>query len=98
VRLTDTLPTQVDYLGPLSYNNGHGGYASGILTWTGTVYTATPTLITWTIQVTSDVPYSTTITNSAFVSDAFGMFQTDPALILVPRRSVYLPLILRNGP
>jgi uncharacterized repeat protein (TIGR01451 family) len=96
VCLTDTLPAQVGYLGPLNYNNGSGGYASGVITWTGTVLTATPTLITWPVQVAPDVPGGITITNTANISDAYGLFQTDPALILVPLRYVYLPLVLRN--
>jgi uncharacterized repeat protein (TIGR01451 family) len=96
VRLTDTMPTLVGYLGPLDYNNGSGGYASGVVTWSGTVLTATPTLITWPVQVAPDVPGGITITNTATISDAYGLFQTDPALILVPLRYVYLPLVLRN--
>jgi hypothetical protein len=95
---TDTLPSQVDYLGPLTYTHGDGGYASGVVTWTGTVYTNTPARITWAVQVASDAPYSTTIPNVAVISDVVGTFQTDPALILVPPRRVYLPLVLRQYP
>jgi uncharacterized repeat protein (TIGR01451 family) len=99
VSLTDTLPSQVSYLGPLAYNNGSGGYASGVLTWSGTVFTTEPTLITYPVQVALDVSYGTTIPNTADVNDAYGLFQTDPALVLISSESstnIYLPLVLKN--
>lgn len=98
VRLTDTLPTEVDYLGPLLYNNGAGSYASGVIIWTGDVLTTTPTLITWAVEIEPDVASGTTITNAAIVSDAYGLFQTDPALIMLPQHCLYLPLVVRNYP
>jgi uncharacterized repeat protein (TIGR01451 family) len=100
VSLTDTLPTQVSYLGPLTYSNGSGGYASGVITWTGTVLTSMPTFITWAVQVASDVPGGTSIANIATVSDAYGLFQTDPALIMVSQsyHYIYLPAVLKNYP
>ena len=97
VYLTDTLPNQVSYVGPLTYDNGSGNHASGVITWTGTVYTATPTTIRWPVRIASDVPFSTIIENTALVSDIYGNFSTRPALILVPPGHVYLPLVLRNG-
>jgi len=98
VSLTDTLPTQVSYLGPLTYNNGSGGYASGVITWTGTVLTSTPTFIIWPVQVASDVSGGTSIASIATVSDAYGLFQTDPALIMVSQsyHYIYLPAVLKN--
>ncbi|MBN1812031.1 MAG: DUF11 domain-containing protein, partial [Anaerolineae bacterium] len=98
VRLTDTLPAQVNYAGPLSHNNGSGSYAAGIVTWTGDVLTTTPTLITWAVEIGADVTGGITITNTAVVSDPHGLFQTDPALVVVPQRYyyVYLPLVLRQ--
>jgi uncharacterized repeat protein (TIGR01451 family) len=98
VRLTDSLPIQVNYLGPLAYSSGDGGYASGVLTWTGTVNTATPASIAWAVQITPGVACGTVITNDAVVSDAFGVFQTDPALILVLADRVYLPVVMRQHP
>jgi hypothetical protein len=101
VRLTDTLPSQVSYLGPLDYNNGSGSYASGNITWIGAVLTTETTIITYPVQVEADVAVGTTITNTAIISDAYGRFQIDPALIQVPGGSpspyIYLPLVLRNN-
>jgi len=64
VHLTDTLSSYVDYLGPLDYNNGDGGYASGVVTWAGTVLTATPTFIAFPVQVVSSAPPSATLTST----------------------------------
>ncbi len=96
VCLTDTLPVQVDYLGPLAYDNGTGGYASGVVTWTGTVYTTTSTTIYWPVQLTSNIPCNRTITNTAVVSDTFRTFWTDIPPISVLSCYDYLPLVLRN--
>jgi uncharacterized repeat protein (TIGR01451 family) len=95
VRLTDTLSGQVVFLGPLIYDTGSGGHASGVITWTGTVYTATPTLIAWQVQINPDVSYSSTIVNSAVISDAYGLFNTEPVVVLVPARRIYLPFVIR---
>jgi uncharacterized repeat protein (TIGR01451 family) len=98
VSLSDTLPAQVSYLGPLAYDNGDGRYTASVITWTGSVLTTTSTLITWTVQITPGVSYGSVITNTAIVSDAYGLFVSPPALISVPKRYyyIYLPVVLRN--
>lgn len=96
VRLTDTLPAQVSYLGPLTYSHGSGSYSAGDITWTGTVLTSASGSLTWAVQIAFDTPYSTTISNTAIVSDTYGLFQTDPTLILVPPHRSYFPLLLRS--
>jgi uncharacterized repeat protein (TIGR01451 family) len=95
VRLTDTLPTEVSYLGPLTYTNGSAGHETGVVTWAGTVPTATPMHLAWPVQVASGV-HSATVANTAIVSDAYGVFQADPAIVLVPPYPVQLPLALRS--
>jgi uncharacterized repeat protein (TIGR01451 family) len=98
VQVTDTLHAWVDWVGPVTYSDGDGGYASGIVTWTGTVYTATPSLITWTVQVKFDTPYSTTIPNAATVRAPFDTVSSTWATVLVPPVRVYLPVVLRQYP
>jgi uncharacterized repeat protein (TIGR01451 family) len=97
VDLADELPLGVTYLGPLAYNNGYGSYDVGTIIWAGTVSTNTATVISWPVEV--DDSASDVITNTALVTDAYGLFETDPALILVPARryNIYLPLVVRNG-
>jgi len=98
VYLTDTLPPEVEYIGPITFTGGSVGLPTRVITWTGTVPTATPILITWPVQVLPGVSAGTTITNTAIVSDAYGLFQTDPALVAVPQcyHYIYLPLVLRQ--
>jgi len=98
VYLTDTLPPEVEYIGPITFTGGSVGLPTRVITWTGTVPTATPILITWPVQVLPGVSAGATITNTAIVSDAYGLFQTDPALVAVPQcyHYIYLPLVLRQ--
>ena len=98
VELSDPLPGDVAFLGPLSYNNGTAYYAAGKVTWAGTVPTDTPTVITWPVEVVAEPP--ATITNVARVTETYGAFDTDPALVLLPPHyyPVYLPLVLRQAP
>jgi uncharacterized repeat protein (TIGR01451 family) len=98
VRVTDTMPVQVSYLGPLEYSSGDGGYAGGTITWTGAVASDTPVLITWAVQLTLDTPYSITVANSAVISDPFGVFWTERSPALIPPRCAYLPVAVRQLP
>jgi uncharacterized repeat protein (TIGR01451 family) len=95
VSLSDALPPEVSCTGQLTYTNGSGACVSDVITWNGTVLTTTATLITWPAGVGSDVSAGITITNTAAVTDTHGVFQTGPALVVVPYRNVYLPLVLR---
>jgi uncharacterized repeat protein (TIGR01451 family) len=98
VRLTDTLPSWVESVGPITYTGGSVGVPTSIVTWTGTVFTDAPILIAWPVKIASDVSLGITIPNTATVRDAYGFFRTEPALIMVPRRyhDIYLPLVLRD--
>jgi uncharacterized repeat protein (TIGR01451 family) len=97
VQLTDTLPSGIRYLGPLRYSHGQGQYASGVVAWSGTVYTDTPVQIAWPVQIMPDVAYGSPISNVAVVSDAYGLFETAPA-ILTPVLRLYLPVAGRESP
>jgi uncharacterized repeat protein (TIGR01451 family) len=99
VRLTDTLPAQINYAGPFSYTGGSLMYTPTVFVWTGSVTPATPARIVWAGQIALDAPPGTVISNVADVQDTYGRFQTDPALIVVPQGDhyIYLPLILRNS-
>jgi len=98
VRLTDTLPAQIVTVGPISYTGGLLVHTPGLITWTGMIPPVTPTRIAWAGQVVSDVQPGAIISNVADVQDAGGVFQTDPAVIVVSEsyRYVYLPLVLRG--
>jgi len=71
VSVTDTLHHYLDYTG-LGFTTGDGEYISDehTISWTGPVYTATPTLITFTAQITDWLVAGTFITNVAWVNYA----------------------------
>ncbi len=97
-QLTDTLPAEIAFLGPLSWSGGGtAGQAGGVITWSGTVSTATPVLIRWAALVRPEASYSQTIPNTAVVRDPYGIFWTRPALLTIPPRQLFLPCLLRQG-
>jgi uncharacterized repeat protein (TIGR01451 family) len=95
VRVTDTLPSELHYLGNLWASAGSYGQASGVITWTGSVLTNLP--ITLTFGVTVSAPLSTprTILNTAKIDDGLGNVLQRQAVV-VNGYAVYLPVIRRN--
>ena len=70
IPVTDNLHSYLDYVA-LDYTTGSGGYVGEhAISWTGPVYTATPTLITLTASITDWVAAGTVITNVAWVNYA----------------------------
>lgn len=96
VSLTDDLPAGVSYLGPLDYNYGSGNYLNGVVSWSGTVLVDTPLLISWPVII--DVQASGDIVNSADISEPYGDFETNPAVVNVVEETVwvYLPIVIRH--
>lgn len=94
VLVTDTLPGEVTFVGPLTYSSGSGGYASSTITWTGQVQTDTAVTIQFPVQLNAGLTPGTTITNQATVQDEAGTYQTNTAVVTVPAK-IYLPIIQR---
>ena len=69
VIVTDALHPYLEYAGTLIYSHGQGEYltTSRTISWTGTVYPAAPTLITFTARITDWLAAGTEITNVAWV-------------------------------
>ena len=95
VYLTDLLPAEVHFVGPLELSHGEGGYAAGVITWTGTLGPAGVGWLSWRVLIAPETPYSTTIINRALINDPYGTYSTEGAQIFLPPRQVYLPLALR---
>lgn len=70
--LTDVLDSYLDYAGSLGYSAGSGEYlaASRTISWTGPVYTSTPTIITFTAHITDWLAPGATITNVMWADHA----------------------------
>jgi uncharacterized repeat protein (TIGR01451 family) len=93
--LTDTLPTGVTYAGGLSATSGVASYASGSLSWSGTVDTGTPVTITFDVTIDSGLSGATAIWNSVSIRDGEGNEVLRSALTLVNTQDIYLPVVRR---
>ena len=102
VRVTDTLPSEVAYLGDLLASVGSYGEASGVITWTGEVPAATPVIITFGATVSAGEPERFAITtphaivNTALLDDGLGNILERQATVIANGHAVHLPLVLRN--
>jgi uncharacterized repeat protein (TIGR01451 family) len=95
VRLTDPLPMEVRFVGPLELSQGEGGYAAGTVTWTATLEPAAVGLLTWRISIAPDAPYSTTIVNRAHIRDPYGAYLIEGTPIYLAPRRLFFPLALK---
>ncbi|MBX3060239.1 MAG: hypothetical protein KF770_27595 [Anaerolineae bacterium] len=94
VWLTDTLPAEVIFIGPLTYTAGSGGYSSGVITWTGQISTETAVTLTWPVQLHEGLLPGTQVANTAVIETPNGIAPSTTAVVTVPAR-VYLPLVVR---
>ncbi len=96
VRLTDTLPGGLHYLGNLWASSGSYGEAGGVITWTGAVGNGLPVTLTYNIAITMSIVQPLVIINTAQINDGQGVLLERTAVAILNGRSVYLPLVLRN--
>ncbi|MCD6344360.1 MAG: VCBS repeat-containing protein [Anaerolineae bacterium] len=97
VRVTDTLPSEVHYLGDLWASSGSYGEAGGIITWTGEAPAAAPVAITFGVTVSAQLTTPHTIVNTALLDDGLGNVLERQATVIANGYAVYLPLVLRNS-
>jgi uncharacterized repeat protein (TIGR01451 family) len=96
VRVTDTLPAQVHYLGNLWAGSGSYGEAGGVITWTGTVPAAVPVTITYGVTVSAQLTTPQAIVNAAQIDDGLGNVWQRQAIAIANGYGVYLPLTVRE--
>lgn len=94
VWLTDTLPAEVIFIGPLTYTAGSGDYQSGVITWTGTISTDTAVTLTWPVQLHEGLLPGTQVANTAVIETPNGIAPSTTAVVTIPAK-VYLPLVIR---
>jgi uncharacterized repeat protein (TIGR01451 family) len=69
-QLSDALPAGVTYVtGSLAYGDGVGGYANGVITWTGSVIAFSQVPIQFQVLLDSGLATWQRITNTAVISD-----------------------------
>jgi uncharacterized repeat protein (TIGR01451 family) len=92
--LTDTLPAEVTFTGPLTYTAGSGGYNSGVITWTGTITPDTAVTLTWPVQLHDGLTPGTQVVNTAVIQTTNGIAPSTTAVVVIPAK-VYLPFVVR---
>ncbi len=71
--LTDTLSTLTDYVpGSLWASTGSWGYASGVITWTGTLPAGGAVLVSYNAVISEAVTGPQVVANEALLDDPFG--------------------------
>jgi len=96
VRVTDTLPSEVSYLGDLWASAGSYNQADGIITWSGTVSASVPINITFSVTASKQSTSGYAIVNTALINDGQGVEWSRQAMAFVGGHAVYLPLIRRS--
>ncbi|MGC9396547.1 MAG: FG-GAP-like repeat-containing protein [Anaerolineae bacterium] len=95
VRVTDTLPSGVHYLGDLWASSGSYGIAGDVITWSGSVATQHPVTLTFGVTVGLDIIEPTYVSNVAQIDDGLGNLWSRSAGVVVNGYAVYLPLVMR---
>ncbi len=96
VRVTDTLPPQVDYLGNLNASAGAYGIASGVITWTGAVSAGVPVTITFSAAVGAGITAPAVIDNTALIDDGLGNVLQRRATIIANGLPLFLPAMQKR--
>lgn len=95
VRVTDTLPSGVSYLGNLWASSGSYADSGGVITWSGSVTARQPVTITFGVTVDLGITQPTYIGNIALIDDGVGTLWQRSAAVVVNGHAVYLPLVMR---
>jgi len=96
VRVTDTLPLEVTYLGNLWVSAGAYGAAGNVITWTGTVEAGVPVTLTFGATVSPALSGRRAVVNTAWLDDGAGTRLERRAMVIVNGVAVYLPAVLRH--
>ncbi|MDY7080234.1 MAG: hypothetical protein SXV54_25410 [Chloroflexota bacterium] len=95
VRVTDTLPAEVNYLGNVWASAGSYGETGGVITWAGAVPAHVPVTITFGVTVGLHITTPQAIINTALLDDGLGNVWSQQAVVIANGLAVYLPLVLR---
>jgi uncharacterized repeat protein (TIGR01451 family) len=91
-QMTDTLPVKINYSGSLAASSGNPAYASGRVTWTGSLSSAQPVVITFRVTVDNTILTPLIITNTALIDDGLGHVLERSATIIPFGRVLFLPI------
>lgn len=84
VIVTDTLPALLAYVnGSLSAPNGSFGYASGVITWTGTIPANSNLNVTFDAMASPATPSGTMVSNSALIDQGGGAITRSKGILVL---------------
>jgi hypothetical protein len=93
--VTDTLPAELNFQeGSLTAPGGAYHYASGIITWTGSLSASSQLTVTFGAQLKPEVSGGVVITNSALIQGADTLFSVSS--LIYSRWETALPMVLQN--
>jgi len=96
VRVTDTLPFEVHYLGDLWASSGSYGESGGVITWTGDVLTNGSVTVTFGVTVSGQITMPHAIVNTALIDDGRGNVWERRAIVTANGYAIHLPLIHKH--
>jgi len=94
-RVTDALPSEVNYAGNLWALSGSYGRAGSVITWTGDVSGSVPVTITFNVTVSLAITASQAIVNTVLIDDGLGNVWQRPAMVVANGLGLYLPMIFK---
>jgi uncharacterized repeat protein (TIGR01451 family) len=98
ILVTDTLPAGVSYtIGSLTATSGNASFASGVVTWIGTVPPGGSVTIDFSAVTASNLNIGTVITNTAVINGDGELFSRSATTTLSPAK-LFLPLMFKPRP
>lgn len=95
-RMTDELPSEVNYDGGLGATGGNWGVAGNLITWTGSVTPLEAVTISFTARITSELSEDTSFTNTAVISGAGSVLSRSIEATGTTAVLQCLPVVLRD--
>jgi len=96
VRVTDTLPVEVCYLGDLWASAGSYGEVGGVITWTGDMLANGLVTITFGVTVSEQITGPYAIVNTALINDGRGKIWERRSAMIANGYAIYLPLLHKH--
>jgi uncharacterized repeat protein (TIGR01451 family) len=95
VHVTDTLPSEMTYVGNLWASAGSYGQSGGVITWTGPVLMNLPITLTFGVTVSAQLATPHAIFNTAKIDDGLGNVLQRQVVVIVNGLAVYLPILVK---
>jgi uncharacterized repeat protein (TIGR01451 family) len=95
-RVTDTLPTEITYLGDISVTSGSYDDSDGVIKWWGAVEGGDPVIITFSAAVDEQITTPQVIVNTVWINDGLGNKLSRKATVVANGHALFLPLLSKQ--